>query len=156
ARVGHSLIKAKIKETGAHLAGEMSGHIFFNDRFFGFDDALYATCRLAEIVSSTESTLSELLSDVPETFITPEIRQESPENIKFKVPSHVADQLREHYEVNTIDGVRVTFENGWGLVRASNTQPVLVMRAEGTTPEERDDYLAILQQAVAKAEASLQ
>jgi phosphomannomutase / phosphoglucomutase len=154
-RVGHSLIKAKIKETGAKLAGEMSGHIFFNDRFFGFDDALYATCRLAEIVSRSDRSLSELLGDVPETFITPEIRRDCPESIKFEIPTQVARQLGEHYEVNTIDGVRVTFEDGWGLVRASNTQPVLVMRAEATSPAGRDRYLQILEDAVTAAENAL-
>ncbi len=154
-RVGHSLIKAKIKETDAHLAGEMSGHIFFNDRFFGFDDALYATCRLVEIMSNTDKTLSELLSDVPTTFATPELRRECAESVKFQIPSLVADLFKSDYEVNTIDGVRINFKDGWGLVRASNTQPVLVMRVEAQTPEDRDRYLAKLEDAVSKAELSL-
>lgn len=153
--VGHSLIKAKIKETGAKLAGEMSGHIFFNDRFFGFDDAVYATCRVLEILSDTDLSLSELMSDVPQTFSTPEIRQDCPESIKFEIPPLVADHFRETYEVNTIDGVRVNFGSGWGLVRASNTQPVLVLRTEATTAELRDDYLAQLKDAIAASTATL-
>ena len=156
ARVGHSLIKAKLRETNAELAGEMSGHIFFNDRFFGFDDALYATCRLAEIVSRTNQPLSALLADVPKTYATPEIRQPCDEQLKFKVPGLVADRFSGDYEVNTIDGVRIKFNNGWGLVRASNTQPVVVMRAEGDTPESRDRYMKLLEDAVEEAEQQLQ
>jgi phosphomannomutase / phosphoglucomutase len=155
ARVGHSLIKAKIKETDAHLAGEMSGHIFFNDRYFGFDDALYATCRLAEILSRTSQPLSALLSDVPATFATPEIRRDCDESVKFDIPAKVAALFADDYEVNTIDGVRVQFRDGWGLVRASNTQPVLVMRVEASSPEARDRYLARLESALATAEAGL-
>ncbi|MBA2663178.1 MAG: phosphomannomutase/phosphoglucomutase [Bradymonadaceae bacterium] len=154
-RVGHSLIKAKIAETNAKLAGEMSGHIFFNDRFFGFDDALYATCRLIEIVSSTDQSLSELLADVPETFATPELRRDCSESVKFQVPAQVAKSFEDRFEVNTIDGVRINFVDGWGLVRASNTQPVLVMRVEAQTPEDRDRYLAMLEQAVCEAERAL-
>lgn len=153
--VGHSLIKAKIKETGAHLAGEMSGHIFFNDRFFGFDDAVYATCRVLEILSSTDQTLSQLMSDVPQTFATPEIRQDCPESTKFLIPPTVAEVFADRFETNTIDGVRVRFEHGWGLVRASNTQPVLVIRTEATSPELRDQYLQQLQDAIAQASAQL-
>lgn len=155
ARVGHSLIKAKIQETNAHLAGEMSGHIFFNDRFFGFDDALYATCRLAEILSNTDKTLSELLADVPQTHVTPEIRRDCSEQLKFRVPGLVAQHFAADFETNTIDGVRVKFPQGWGLVRASNTQPVLVMRAEGNSPETRDAYLKLLDDAVAEAKRQL-
>lgn len=155
AAVGHSLIKAKIKETGAKLAGEMSGHIFFNDRFFGFDDATYATCRLIEIISSQTSSLSELMSDVPKTYSTPELRQECDESIKFQIPSLVADSFSDRYAVNTIDGVRVNFGDGWGLVRASNTQPVLVLRTEATSAEARDAHLKSLQDAIAQAQTSL-
>lgn len=145
--VGHSLIKARIKETGAHLAGEMSGHIFFNDRFFGFDDAIYATCRVIEILQATPEgkNLSDLLSDVPKTFATPELRVECDESLKFEIPGKVAAHFASKgLDVNTIDGARVHFPHGWGLVRASNTQPVLVMRVEATTPEFMDDYLAQL------------
>jgi phosphomannomutase / phosphoglucomutase len=150
-KVGHSLIKAKIKETGAKLAGEMSGHIFFNDRFFGFDDAIYTTCRLMEILTATDQSLSELMSDVPTTFATPELRVDCADSIKFEVPGKVALSFADRFPVNTIDGVRVNFGLGWGLVRASNTQPVLVLRAEATSPELRDQYLAALHAAIADA-----
>ncbi len=150
-QVGHSLIKAKIQETGAKLAGEMSGHIFFADRYFGFDDALYATLRLLEILSHSDKTLSELLADIPKTFATPEIRKDCPEDVKFGVPSKVADAFSAKYKVNTLDGVRVNFGDGWGLVRASNTQPVLVMRVEANTAERRDALLAELELAVENA-----
>ena len=155
ARVGHSLIKAKLRETNAELAGEMSGHIFFNDRFFGFDDALYSTCRLAEIVSRTHQPFSALLADVPTTYATPEIRRPCDEKLKFKIPGYVADLFADDYEVNTIDGVRVKFNDGWGLVRASNTQAVVSLRAEGHTPEARDRYIEQLQNAVDTAEEQL-
>ena len=154
--VGHSLIKAKIKETGAKLAGEMSGHIFFNDRFFGFDDAIYATCRVMEILSATGggTTLSSLLGDVPETFATPELRVECDEAIKFELPGQVAAHFAgQGLEVNTIDGARVHFEHGWGLVRASNTQPVLVMRVEASSQELCDAYLERLNEALRVAAA---
>lgn len=150
-KVGHSLIKAKIKETGAKLAGEMSGHIFFNDRYFGFDDALYATARLLEILSNTDQDLGQLLGDVPETFATPELRLDCPDDVKFDVPGKVAEHFSKEWEVNTLDGVRVNFGDGWGLVRASNTGPVLVMRVEAGTPERRDELLGWLENAVNSA-----
>ena len=154
--VGHSLIKAKIQETGAKLAGEMSGHIFFNDRYFGFDDAIYATCRLMEILSQTESPLSSLLSDVPETFATPELRIDCDESRKFDIPGVVADHFAEQgLDVNTIDGARVQFDEGWGLVRASNTQPVLVLRVEASSPALKDAYLDRLKEAIEAAEETL-
>lgn len=152
-QVGHSLIKAKIKETGAKLAGEMSGHIFFADRYFGFDDALYATLRVLEILSHDPRPLSALLADVPATYATPELRKDCPEDVKFGIPGRVAAEFAENYAVNTIDGVRVNFGDGWGLVRASNTQPVLVMRVEAETPQRRDELLAELEAAVNRAMA---
>ncbi len=155
ARVGHSLIKAKIKETDAELAGEMSGHIFFNDRFFGFDDALYATCRTLEILSRTDKPFSSLLEGVAETFATPELRLECDEKLKFEIPGVVAREYADDHEVNTIDGVRVKFANGWGLVRASNTQPVLVVRVEAKSPEDRDKYLDELKAAIERAKDEL-
>jgi phosphomannomutase/phosphoglucomutase len=129
-KTGHSLIKKKMKEEKAELAGEMSGHMFFADRYFGFDDATYASCRLLEILTKTGKKISELLSDVPQTFTTPEIRVECPDDKKFAVVQKVTDFFREKYNVIDIDGVRVLFEDGWGLVRASNTQPALVLRFE--------------------------
>lgn len=129
-KAGHSLIKAKMKETGAALAGEMSGHIFFADRFYGFDDAAYAGCRLLEIISRSEKKLSELLSDIPKTFSTPELRVDCPDDVKFEVVRRVAEEFSAAHEVITIDGARIIFDQGWGLVRASNTQAILVLRFE--------------------------
>lgn len=132
-RTGHSLIKAKMKEEKAALAGEMSGHMFFAERYFGFDDAIYASCRLLEILANSNRKLSEMLSDVPKTAVTPEIRVPCPDEEKFKVVETLRDYFKRHYNVVDIDGVRVLFDDGWGLVRASNTQPVLVLRFEGPT-----------------------
>lgn len=129
-KTGHSLIKKKMKEEKAELAGEMSGHVFFADRYFGYDDAIYASCRLLEILANTGMKISELLSDVPETYTTPEIRVECPDEKKFGLVKKITEYFREHYDVIDIDGVRVLFEDGWGLVRASNTQPALVLRFE--------------------------
>lgn len=130
-KTGHSLIKNKMKEEAALLAGEMSGHIFFADRYFGFDDAVYASLRLAEIVAQSETPLSEMLKDLPKMVSTPEIRVECPDEKKFEIVSRLTERLKkEGYQVIDIDGARVIFEDGWGLVRASNTQPVLVLRFE--------------------------
>ncbi len=134
-KAGHSLIKAKMKETHAALAGEMSGHIFFADRFYGFDDATYAGARLLEILSKTDKKLSELLADLPETFSTPELRVECTEEQKFAVVERIAREFERTNEVITIDGARILFENGWGLVRASNTQAILVLRFEADSEE---------------------
>jgi phosphomannomutase / phosphoglucomutase len=132
-KTGHSLIKQKMKTEKAELAGEMSGHIFFADRYFGFDDAVYASCRLLEILSSTGMKITDLLSDVPKTVNTPEIRVECPDHIKFKVVKEVTAHFKSRQDVIDIDGVRVLFPDGWGLVRASNTQPALVLRFEAMT-----------------------
>ena len=134
-KAGHSIIKAKMKETGAVLAGEMSGHIFFSDRFYGFDDACYAGARVLEILSKTDKKLSELLEDLPETFSTPELRVDCAEERKFEVVQKIAEEFGKTNEVITIDGARILFENGWGLVRASNTQAILVLRFEADSKE---------------------
>jgi len=140
-RTGHSLIKKKMKEENAELAGEMSGHMFFKDRYFGFDDALYATCRLLEIMVTTGKGVDELIADLPRTFTTPELRVECPDAIKFDV----VDKIVAHYkaipnqEVIDIDGLRAVYDDGWGLVRASNTQPALVLRFESLTRERLDE-----------------
>ncbi len=134
-KAGHSLIKAKMKETNAALAGEMSGHIFFADRFYGFDDATYAGARVLEILSKTDKKLSELLADLPETFSTPELRVDCTEEQKFEIVQRIADEFSKTNEVITIDGARILFENGWGLVRASNTQAILVLRFEADSEE---------------------
>lgn len=138
-RAGHSLIKAKMKEVDAVLAGEMSGHMFFKDRFFGFDDGIYASCRLLEILADTQKTIPELLEGVPQTYTTPEIRVACPDEMKFRVVEEAVERFkRKGYKVIDVDGARITFEDGWGLVRASNTQPVLVLRYEADTRERLD------------------
>jgi phosphomannomutase/phosphoglucomutase len=133
---GHSLIKKKMKEVGATLAGEMSGHIFFADKYFGYDDAIYAAMRLIEICSKTETPLSQLLSDVPKYFSTPEIRVDCPDQRKFEVVQLIKEHFRRDHEVIDVDGARIIFPGGWGLVRASNTQPVLVLRFEADNETE--------------------
>ncbi len=144
-KTGHSLIKKKMKETKAELAGEMSGHIFFADRYFGFDDALYATLRLLEIMSDTGKKMSELLEDIPETVNTPEIRVECPDDMKFAVVEKVTDYFKSNYNVIDIDGVRVLFDDGWGLVRASNTQPALVLRFEAMSGDRLNEIRKIIE-----------
>jgi phosphomannomutase / phosphoglucomutase len=129
-KTGHSLIKSKLKQENAALAGEMSGHMFFNDRYYGFDDAIYASFRLLEILGREGRGLAGLLSDLPKTSFTPEIRLDCPDDRKFEVVRKAADFFRKNYETIDIDGARVNFPGGWGLVRASNTQPALVMRFE--------------------------
>jgi phosphomannomutase/phosphoglucomutase len=143
-----------MKETHAELAGEMSGHMFFADRYYGYDDALYAACRLVEIVARSGRPLSALLSDLPETVTTPEIRFDCPDEIKFDVVERVTAELRARHKTLDVDGVRVVFPHGWGLVRASNTQPVLVMRFEATSPELLGEYRREVEEVVEKARAA--
>ena len=150
-RTGHSLIKAKMKETQAELAGEMSGHMFFADRYYGFDDALYAACRLLEIVDQSAQPLSGQLADLPRTVATPEIRVDCADERKFEVVRRVTEQYRKTHQIVDVDGVRMLFPHGWGLVRASNTQPVLVLRFEAATPELLAQYQAEVESAVARA-----
>ncbi len=147
-KTGHSLIKAKMKETGAELAGEMSGHMFFKDRWLGFDDAVYAACRILEIADKANAPFSSLLADVPQLVNTPEIRLELPEEIKFKVVAQAVADLKKKYRVADIDGARVEFPDGWGLVRASNTQPALVMRFEAQTPQRLGEIRAIIENEI--------
>lgn len=132
-KTGHSLIKDKMKVEKASLAGEMSGHIFFADKFFGYDDALYASLRILEIISRTGKSLSQLLEGIPPAISTPEIRVDCPEAIKFRVVDMVKERLGKSYRIIDIDGVRIEFPDGWGLIRASNTQPALVLRFEAQT-----------------------
>lgn len=150
-KTGHSLIKAKMKETHAELAGEMSGHMFFADGYYGFDDALYAACRLMDIVANSGQPLSAQLSQVPKTVSTPELRNDCPDETKFAVVKRVLEHFKSKYEVLDVDGARINFAHGWGLVRASNTQPVLVMRFEATTPELLEQYRAEVEAAVEQA-----
>jgi phosphomannomutase/phosphoglucomutase len=155
-KAGHSLLKAKMKETGALLGGEMSGHIFFKERYFGFDDAIYAGARLLEICARTGRTVADLLADLPPSVTTPEIRIDCPDEVKFAV----ADRVRDHFRAGgrpivDVDGVRVRFAHGWGLLRASNTQPVLVMRFEAQTPAELAEYRATVEEAVGAARRAI-
>ncbi len=139
-KTGHSLLKKKMKETGAVIGGEMSGHLFFADRYHGYDDAIYAAARLIELLSQENKKTSELLADVPEYYTTPEIRVEVPsDEEKFIIASKAAEYFKEHYEVINVDGVRILFGDGWGLVRASNTQPVLVLRFEAKTQKRLEE-----------------
>ncbi|MDY6791423.1 MAG: phosphomannomutase/phosphoglucomutase [Thermodesulfobacteriota bacterium] len=154
-KTGHSLIKKKMKEEKAELAGEMSGHVFFADRYFGYDDATYASCRLLEILSNTNKKLSELLADVPKTYSTPEIRVECADHIKFKVVGQVTDYFKQHYEVIDIDGARVLFDDGWGLVRASNTQPALVLRFEAMSENRLDEIKELVEANLANIRDSI-
>ncbi len=132
---GHSIMKARVIETRASLAGEMSGHIFFADRYYGFDDAIYAAARLVEILGRTPQPLSTWLSDWPETCSTPELRVDCPDHAKFAIVERAQEYFGSRYETITIDGVRLTFPDGWALLRASNTQPVLVLRFEAETAD---------------------
>jgi len=154
-KTGHSLIKQKMKEVKAELAGEMSGHMFFADRYFGYDDAIYASCRLLEILAVTGNTISELLSDVPKTYTTPEIRVPCPDDKKFLVVKEVTEYLRQRHDIIDIDGVRVLYEDGWGLVRASNTQPMLVLRFEALSPERLSQIREEVETIVADIEKGL-
>jgi phosphomannomutase/phosphoglucomutase len=144
-KVGHSLIKARMKETGALLAGEMSGHIFIADRFFGYDDAPYVGARLLELLSHTTEDLSDWLDALPKQFNTPELRVFCPDEHKPAVMARASAHFKNLFPVVDIDGVRINFPQGWGLLRPSNTQPVLVMRFEANTVELRDEYRAMIE-----------
>jgi len=140
-KTGHSLIKDKLRQENALLAGEMSGHIFFRDRYFGFDDACYATLRLLEILSEEPQTaLSAKLADIPPAVSTPEIRIDCPDDIKFGVVDRAVSYFSGRYRTITVDGARILFENGWGLIRVSNTQPVIVLRFEAGSEAELSKY----------------
>ena len=148
-KVGHSLIKSKLKEQKAQLAGEMSGHIFFANRYYGYDDAIYAGARLLEVLSHTDKKLSELLSDVPPTVVTPEIRTECSDEIKFAVVKKLVEKFKKDFQVIDVDGARIIFDGGWGLVRASNTQPVLVLRFEAKDEKTLKSIKKTVEEAVA-------
>jgi phosphomannomutase/phosphoglucomutase len=150
-KTGHSLIKAKMKEEHAELAGEMSGHMFFADRYYGYDDALYAAGRLIEIVAKSGRPLSAQLDGLPHMVSTPEIRVDCPDDVKFSVVERVAAHFKKIRKTLDIDGVRVIFPEGWGLLRASNTQPVLVMRFEASSDRLLNEYQAEVEQALEEA-----
>jgi phosphomannomutase/phosphoglucomutase len=134
-KTGHSLIKEKMKQLKAPLAGEMSGHMFFSEGFYGHDDAMYGAARLLRIVAASGVSVEEMLADVPKFVSTPEIRVDCPDELKFEVVERAVKHFRSLYDVIDVDGVRVLFGDGWGLIRASNTQPVLVTRYEALTKE---------------------
>ncbi|WP_242839639.1 phosphomannomutase/phosphoglucomutase [Desulfofundulus thermocisternus] len=147
-RTGHSLIKARMRELNAPFTGEMSGHMFFADEYYGYDDALYATGRLLRILSNTEKPLSLLLADVPQYYSTAETRVPCPDEVKFAVVEQLVKEFQRQFEVIDVDGARVLFEDGWGLVRASNTQPVLVARCEARTPEGLQRICDLMKKAI--------
>lgn len=154
-KVGHSLIKARMKETGAHLAGEMSGHMFFAHRWLGFDDAIYSGARLLELLSRGERSLAERADELPQMINTPEIRVDCPDDQKVEVVRKVTASLKADANVLgvvDVDGVRAKFEGGWGLVRASNTQPALVMRCEANTAERLTEIKAVIDGYIAAAQ----
>ncbi len=158
-KTGHSLIKAKLKETGAELAGEMSGHIFFKNRFFGYDDALYAGLRFIEALSKDSRDIDAFLAKLPVVFNTPEIRSDCPDDEKFVVVEKFVKLAKEEFgseNVLDIDGARVKFPNlGWGLLRASNTQPVIVMRFEGGTQAALNEVKARFSKVLSKISNSV-
>lgn len=154
-KTGHSLIKSKMKETKAALAGEMSGHIFFADRYFGFDDAIYAALRVYEIASGASGPVSSLTSDLPPSVSTPEIRVDCEEEKKFKLVEETKKRLAPGRKITDIDGVRVDFGDGWGLVRASNTQPVLVLRFEAPSQARLDEIRGIVEGALHEAATAI-
>jgi phosphomannomutase/phosphoglucomutase len=156
-KVGHSLIKARMKQTGAALAGEMSGHLFFSHRWLGFDDAIYAGARMLELLSRGDRPLRELADELPVMINTPEIRIECPDDHKFAVVADVTARLRSDPAVTgvvDVDGVRAMFAGGWGLVRASNTQPALVMRCEASSADRLAEIRGTLEAHIAAARAA--
>ncbi len=154
-KAGHSLIKAKMREIDAALGGEMSGHIFFRHRFYGFDDAIYAAGRLVELVAASAVSIKDMLADVPVTYSTAELRSDCPEEIKFALVSKAVAHFKKSHDVVDVDGVRVIFKDGWGLIRASNTQPILVLRFEAQSPQRRDEIRAYMEKELAALRATL-
>lgn len=144
-KTGHSLIKKKMRQENALLAGEMSGHIFFNDRYFGFDDAIYASGRLLELLCEEARPLSELLWGLPPVYSSPEIRRDCPDEVKFQLVDRIKKYFASKYEVVDVDGVRVIFPDGWGLIRASNTQPAIVMRFEAESESRLEEIQSLMQ-----------
>jgi phosphomannomutase / phosphoglucomutase len=151
-KTGHSLIKSKMKEEHAELAGEMSGHIFFKNRYYGFDDGVYSSARLLEILSQSKQTLSQLLADVPVTYSSPELRVDATEEKKFAIVQRATELLRaQKHSLIEVDGVRVTFPDGWGLIRASNTGPLLVVRFEANTKDRLAEIQRLIETTVERA-----
>ena len=142
-KTGHSLIKSRLLESGAPLAGEMSGHMFFSEGYFGFDDGMFAAGRLLRYVAASGRTLAALVDSIPHYFATPETRLACPDERKFEIVESLKREFTGRYRVIDIDGARVEFGDGWGLVRASNTQPALVVRFEARTPERLEQIRAL-------------
>jgi phosphomannomutase / phosphoglucomutase len=143
-KTGHSLIKDKMLKENALLTGEMSGHMFFRDEFYGADDAFYATGRLLRILDNTDKTFVELFDDVPKYYATPELRPYCSDEKKFEIVKELVPYFKEKYDVIDVDGARVLFDNGWGLIRVSNTQPALIVRCEGRTPKDLEEIKDII------------
>ncbi|MCU0275609.1 MAG: phosphomannomutase/phosphoglucomutase [Acidobacteria bacterium] len=154
-KAGHSLIKKKLFEVNALAAGEVSGHVFFNDKWFGFDDAVYAGARLLEILAATDSSLADLYDSIPAVFNTPELRVDCGDDVKFRVVDAVRDHFKKLQPVNDIDGARIKFPRGWALVRASNTQPSLVVRYEADAPEELERIQALVDGVIRSSQAAV-
>jgi phosphomannomutase/phosphoglucomutase len=154
-RTGHSLIKRKMKEEKALLGGEMSGHMFFAHRFLGFDDAIYSACRLLEIVARTTTPVSAYLADLPKMVNTPEIRVPCPDDQKFKLVELVKQELGKEHDIITVDGVRVRFPDGWGLLRASNTGPLLVLRFEAESEKRLGEIRSLVEGALERLRSQL-
>jgi phosphomannomutase/phosphoglucomutase len=154
-KTGHSLIKRKMKEEQALLAGEMSGHVFFADRYYGYDDAIYASLRLIEIIAASNMPLDRLLADVPQTHSTPELRVDCSDEVKFGVVQRVLDHYRPTHTVLDVDGARIAFQDGWGLVRASNTQPALVLRFEAASATRLSEIRSEVEAVVARSQISV-
>lgn len=144
-KTGHSLIKQKMKELGCKFGGEMSGHLFFADDYFGYDDAIYVSARFVQMLSNQNKKLSDLIAALPQYYSTPELRMECVnDEEKFKIAKSAADYFKKNYDCLDIDGVRIKFNDGWGLVRASNTQPVIVCRFEAENPESLEEIKSLV------------
>jgi phosphomannomutase/phosphoglucomutase len=155
-KTGHSLLKVKMKETGSLIAGEMSGHIFIADNYYGFDDALFVSARFYEIASKSDKTVSEIINEMPYYESTPEIRTEVGEKAKWKIVEAVKEEFRKKYKIIEIDGARILFGDGWGLVRASNTQPIVVTRFEAKTKERLEEIKNIVTDFIKQQAAKLE
>jgi phosphomannomutase/phosphoglucomutase len=144
-KTGHSLIKQKMKELGCKFGGEMSGHLFFADDYFGYDDAIYVSARVVQMLSRQQRELSELVAQLPQYYSTPELRLDCiSDEEKFRIAKEASDYFKANYDCLDVDGVRIRFGDGWGLVRASNTQPVIVCRFEAGSVERRDEIRSLV------------
>jgi phosphomannomutase/phosphoglucomutase len=149
-KTGHSLMKVKMHEIGAPLGGEVSGHLFYGDNYFGFDDAPLVALKTLEIISKSGKTISELFEEVPKLFATPEIIMTAPDDRKWTVVETLTEAMKKQTNVITIDGVRAEWEGGWGLVRASNTQPAITMRFEAYTKAQMVEMMNKFREELAK------